>query len=100
MGENNTPEDHRTPKPARIPGVVLPIAGLVILLVGCLVAWANRNTYFGWFAYAPLSNQRFSGSGMAFLSQGTQIGLAIAVVGLLLLAFWAGFRVGSRAQNP
>lgn len=103
MGDNNTPDHERAPeqreprKPARVPGVVLPIAGLVVLLAGCLVAWLNRNTYIGWFAYAPLSNQPFSGTGMAFLSPGMQAGLAIAVVGLLLLAFWAGYRTGRKA---
>ncbi|MBD1539143.1 hypothetical protein HC749_13310 [Arthrobacter sp. S13_S34] len=96
MGDNSTSGEQQPRKPARIPGVVLPIAGLLVLLVGCLVAWLNRNTYIGWFAYAPLSNQPFSGAGMAFLSPGTQAGLAIAVVGLLLLAFWAGYRLGRR----
>jgi heme/copper-type cytochrome/quinol oxidase subunit 1 len=97
MGDNTTPEEYEPRKPARLPDVVLPIAGLVVLLVGCVVAWLNRNTYIGWFAYAPLSNQPFSGTGMAFLSPGTQAGLAIAVVGLLLLAFWAGFKAGRKA---
>ncbi|GGI91040.1 hypothetical protein [Pseudarthrobacter scleromae] len=104
MGDNSTPDEregapdeHESRKSARLPGVVLPIAGLVVLLVGCVVAWLNRNTYIGWFAYAPLSNQPFSGTGMAFLSPGTQAGLAIAVVGLLLLAFWAGYRTGRKA---
>ena len=104
MGDNSTPEEnsteeHEPRKPARIPGAVLPIAGLVILIVGCTVAWLNRNTYIGWFAYAPLSNQPFSGTGMAFLSPGTQAGLAIAVVGLLLLAFWAGYNIGRKASG-
>jgi len=68
------------------------------VLVGCFVAWSNATTSFGWFAYAPLSNQIFTGSGMAFVSQGTQIGLAVAVAGLLVLAFWAGYRTGRRAS--
>ena len=68
------------------------------MLVGCFVAWSNATTSFGWFAYAPLSNQIFTGSGMAFVSQGTQIGLAVAVAGLLVRAFWAGYRTGRRAS--
>ena len=97
MGENDTPEERKTPKPGRLSGAVLPSAGLFVVLVGFLIAWINRNTYIGWFAYAPLSNQPFSGTGMAFLSPGTQAGLAIAVAGLLVLAFWAGYRIGNKA---
>lgn len=99
MGENNTPADRKPPKPARVLAAVMPLLGLVAVLVGCIVAWnSNANASFGWFAYAPLSNEPFSGSGMAFVTQGTQIGLAIAVVGLLVLAFWAGFRTGRKAS--
>ena len=64
---------------------------------GCIVAWNQQATAsFGWFAYAPLSNDTFSGSGLTFVTQGTQIGLGIAVLGLLILAFWAGYRSGRR----
>ena len=102
MGENKAPEEHETPKPSRISGSLLPVSGLVIALSGMLIAWINRNTYIGWFSYAPLSNQPFSGSGMAFLSAGAQAGLAMAVAGLLILAFWAGYRLGRKAsqENP
>ncbi|WP_347559565.1 hypothetical protein [Arthrobacter sp. S39] len=78
---------------------VVPAAGLVAVLVGCVVAWSNANATIGWFAYAPLSSQPFSGNGMAFVSQGTQIGLAVAVAGLLVLAFWAGYRIGRRTSR-
>jgi hypothetical protein len=52
----------------------------------------------GWFAYAPLSNAPFSANGAAFITQGTQAGLAIMGAGLLVLAFWAGYRVGRRVS--
>ncbi|WP_104174467.1 hypothetical protein [Arthrobacter sp. Y81] len=97
MGEDNTSGERKPKKLARVSAAVLLGVGLVAVLVGCLVAWSNANASIGWFAYAPLSNQLFSGSGMAFVSQGTQIGLAIAVTGLLVLAFWAGLRIGRRA---
>ncbi len=103
MGENNTPDAHKTPKLARLREAVLPIAALAVVLVGCFVAWNNsQNVSFGWFAYAPLSNEPFSGSGLAFVTPGTQAGLAIAVAGLLVLAFWAGYRIGTKAntKNP
>lgn len=97
MGDNNTPEDRKTPQPARVLAAAVPIVGLATVVVGCLVAWSNANASFGWFAYAPLSNELFTGNGIAFVTQGTQIGLAVAVVGLLVLAFWAGYRIGKRA---
>jgi heme/copper-type cytochrome/quinol oxidase subunit 1 len=98
MGEHNTSGDRKAPKLARLSAAVVPAAGLVAVLVGCFVAWSNASAGIGWFAYAPLSNQLFLGSGMAFVSQGMQIGLAVAVVGLLVLAFWAGYRIGRRAS--
>jgi heme/copper-type cytochrome/quinol oxidase subunit 1 len=100
MGDNNTPEDRKTPKPARALAAVAPFIGLAAVLVGSIVAWnSSSNASFGWFAYAPLSNETFSGSGMAFVTQGTQVGLAVAVVGLLVLAFWAGHTIGRRTRS-
>jgi heme/copper-type cytochrome/quinol oxidase subunit 1 len=96
MGENKTAQERR--KPARLLAAVVPLAGLAAVLVGCLIAWNNSEASFGWFAYAPLSNDPFSGSGIAFVTQGMQIGLGVAVFGLLVLAFWAGYRIGSRAR--
>ena len=98
MGEHSTSGERKTPKPARLSAAVLPAVGLVAVLVGCIVAWSNANATFGWFAYAPLSNEPFTGNGLTFVTQGTQIGLAVAVIGLLVLAFWAGFRIGRRAS--
>jgi heme/copper-type cytochrome/quinol oxidase subunit 1 len=93
MGENNAAEQPNTSKPAKVLLTVLPFAGFAAVLAGGLIAFLNRD-YIGWFAYAPLSNTPFSANGAALVTQGTQIGLAFAVVGLLLLAFWAGYRIG------
>jgi heme/copper-type cytochrome/quinol oxidase subunit 1 len=98
MGENNAAEQPNTPKRARILAAVVPFAGLAALLVGGFIAYSNRE-YVGWFAYAPLSNTTFMANGAALITQGMQLGLAIAVVGLLLLAFWAGHRIGSRTRS-
>jgi hypothetical protein len=95
MGENNAAEQPNTSKPGKLLITVLPFAGLAAVLVGGLIAYFNRE-FVGWFAYAPLSNMPFTANGAAFITQGTQIGLAIAVVGLLLLAFWAGYRLGRK----
>jgi heme/copper-type cytochrome/quinol oxidase subunit 1 len=98
MGEHDTSGEPKTPKPGRISAAILPVVGLVAVLVGSLVAWSNANASIGWFAYAPLSNEVFTGNGIAFVSQGTQVGLAVAVTGLLVLAFWAGYRIGRNAR--
>jgi heme/copper-type cytochrome/quinol oxidase subunit 1 len=99
MGEHESSGERRTPKPAQVFVAVLPVAGLVAVVVGFFVAWSNATSTIGWFAYAPLNNQLFLGNGMAFVSQGTQIGLAVAVAGLLVLAFCAGYRIGRRTPK-
>ncbi|WP_018760949.1 hypothetical protein [Arthrobacter sp. 135MFCol5.1] len=98
MGENNTSGEERPSKRAKLPAVVVPCLGLAAVLAGCLVAYLNRD-FTGWVAYAPLSNQPFSANGAAFITQGTQAGLAVAGVGLLVLSFWAGMVAGRRAGS-
>jgi hypothetical protein len=63
MGEHNISGVRKPKNLARVSAAVLPGVGLVAVLVGCFVAWSNANANIGWFAYAPLSNQLFSGSG-------------------------------------
>jgi len=99
MGENNAPDENRPSKRIKLHAAVVPLLGVAIAVAGCIVAWSNRSSYVGWFAYAPLSNEVFSGNGIAFMSQGTQIGIGIMVAGLLVLAFWAGYRVGRRVGS-
>ncbi|WP_426004020.1 hypothetical protein ACPFL9_16915 [Paenarthrobacter sp. NyZ202] len=97
MGDNDTLGEHNTPQPARkLTAVVVPLLGLVAVLVGVVVAWTSLNAEVGWFAYAPLSNEVFVGNNGSFLSKETQLGVAISVVGLIVLAFWAGLAVGRR----
>jgi heme/copper-type cytochrome/quinol oxidase subunit 1 len=80
-------------QPRRRAAVVMPLLGLAAVVVGSILVWTSADDV-GWFAYAPLSNQIFTGNGATFLSQGAQAGLTVAVLGLLLLAFWAGYRIG------
>jgi heme/copper-type cytochrome/quinol oxidase subunit 1 len=97
MGENNMPDERQPSKRGKLPAAVVPVLGAAAVLLGCLIAYLNRN-FTGWFAYAPLSKTPFSANGAAFVTQGTQIGLAIMAAGLLVLAFWAGYRLGRRAK--
>lgn len=97
MGDNNTLGENNSPQPARKPAaVVVPLLGLIAVIVGLIVAFSNQSTDFGFVAYAPLSDTLFLGNGGAFVSQGTQLGLAVTGVGLLVLSFWAGLAVGRR----
>ncbi|UUL77131.1 hypothetical protein NG819_05985 [Pseudarthrobacter sp. Fe7] len=98
MGENSTPEEHQPSERAKVPAGVVPLLGLAAVLAGLLIAYLNRD-FTGWFAYAPLSNKPFTANGAAFITEGTQIGLAVMVAGLLVLAFWAGYRLGLRAKS-
>lgn len=97
MGEDSTPEENESAGRTKVPGAALPLLGVVAVLAGVLIAYLNRD-FTGWFAYAPLSNKPFTANGAAFITQGTQIGLAVMVAGLLLLAFWAGYRLGRRSS--
>lgn len=97
MGEHNALGEHHSPQPARkLAVVVVPLLGLVAVIVGLIVAWNNQSTDFGFFAYAPLSDTVFVGDNGAFVSKGTQLGLAVTGVGLLVLAFCAGLAIGRR----
>lgn len=70
-------------------GTVAAAIGLVLLLV------PSDQASFGWFAYAPLSNTTFSPIGLQ-LSPRSQIGIALFLVGLAVLAFGAGWMLGQR----
>ncbi|MCT9871890.1 hypothetical protein [Paenarthrobacter aurescens] len=101
MGEHNTLGERTSPQPARrVSAVVVPLLGLIAVIVGVVLAWNNLETNVGWFAYAPLSDTVFMGDNGSFVSKGTQLGLTIAGLGLLVLAFWAGLRIGRRGSHP
>ena len=102
FGENNNPEEPRKPgnNGMAAAAVVVPLLGAAVVITGVVIAWIGsaQALEFGWVAYAPLANNPFSTSGAALVGPMTQNGYLIAVAGLLLLAFWAGHRLGRRTQ--
>ena len=70
-------------------GTVAAVIGPGLLLV------PSDQASFGWFANAPLSNTTFSPIGLQF-SPRSQIGIALFIVGLAVLAFGAGWMLGQR----
>lgn len=71
---------------------VVPVLLGAALLVAGIVLWLRTSIGFGWFAYAPLTDQTFVPAmpGPGWLS------LVLAVVGSALLAGWTGFLLGRR----
>ena len=73
-------------------GVVVAV-GVIVVILGLLIPVA-----FGWFAYQPLARATFApaGSGV-FVSRITIVGCVVSGLGLVGLAFLAGWRSrGSR----
>lgn len=70
-----------------------------LLLAGAttIIAGALTPVSFGWFAYQPLADATFGPHGEAvFLSRTVIIGFTIFALGLLALAFLAGWRLAKR----
>ena len=71
---------------------VLVLTGAVVLIVGLLTPVS-----YGWFAYQPLADAAFTpGGGDVVLSRVTIIGSILLTMGLLALAFLAGWRTGAK----
>ena len=72
-------------------GVVAAIAGIVIIAVN------SQPQTFGWFAYAPLSGESFSPEGATFVPAPWLAGGALLALGLVVIAFWAGYALARRS---
>ncbi|MFP7761403.1 hypothetical protein [Marisediminicola sp. LYQ85] len=73
-------------------GVILTVAGLALLVVTL-----SQPVIFGWFGSAPLSPNVFA-PGLNVYSTPQVMSAGVLIVGLLVLTFWAGFRVGSHRR--
>lgn len=78
----------------------MPLVALALMLAGVvLLSVPVRQESFGWFAYAPLSQQTFVPQGMLIMDREKWTGVVLTGVGLLVLAFWSGFRAGRRTPR-
>ncbi|KQP01670.1 hypothetical protein [Leifsonia sp. Leaf264] len=75
-----------------IAGGIVALIGMIALLVPAPAA------SFGWFAYQPLDQSVFLPS-MSLLSPTTIWGALALTVGLLVVAFSAGFLIGRRTRT-
>lgn|GEM_PF-1849807 len=101
MGDQNSPQPpQKTGNTAKAGAAVVPLLGVLAVIAGIFAAWYGGSQPVGWFAYAPLANEPFYPPGYTFIGPMTQAGLVSAVVGLMLLAFWAGaVWAGRRAEK-
>lgn len=75
-----------------IVGIIAVGAGLALMING------QTQATFGWYAYAPLSDKSFSPAA-TYLSARGQAGLAVAVIGAIVVAFCAGWMLASRRRS-
>ncbi|NRG41300.1 hypothetical protein HRK28_10245 [Rathayibacter sp. VKM Ac-2835] len=76
---------------------LLPAAGVLLVVIGIIVAATTPSEVsFGWFAYAPLSETMFSPVGTMVVPPGQATAGALIVLGLLVLAFCAGWLLARR----
>ncbi|MCC9146205.1 MULTISPECIES: hypothetical protein [unclassified Arthrobacter] len=78
-------------------GAAVPVTAGALVVAGVVLAvTAPRPDSFGWFAYSPLQDGS-QGPGNPMLVTGTmRLGYLLAVLGLVVAAFWAGLRIGRR----
>ena len=81
--------------------------GIVLVAVGVLLAATSPAgpADVGWFAYTPLDDADWSmswgdGGTVVLLTRARLVGYAVLLLGLVVLAGWAGFRLGRRRQGP
>ncbi|WP_343319448.1 hypothetical protein AAFM46_02870 [Arthrobacter sp. TMP15] len=85
---------------SRMRAAVVPVLALAAVITGILLAMgASGSAEVGWFAYAPLSNEMVSSNALFFIGPRAKVGLASMALGLMLLAFWSGYRTAVRRKS-
>ena len=88
------------PRKSLLGRVAVPLAATAMLLAGLvLLAQPVPAEDFGWFAYAPLDSQIVVPQGLMFMGPAAWTGVALIGAGLLVLAFWSGYRAGRQARD-
>ncbi|MDQ0819672.1 heme/copper-type cytochrome/quinol oxidase subunit 1 [Arthrobacter sp. V4I6] len=83
-----------------VAGLAVPLLAVSLLLAGLiLTSLPVRSQDVGWFAYAPLSQQTFQLQGLTMIGPEAWTGIAMISLGLLILAFWSGYRIGTRSRQ-
>ena len=80
--------------------VAVPLTAAAMLLAGlALLARPVTQEDFGWVAYAPLATGPVVLQGLMIMGPWIWAGVALISIGLLLLAFWSGYRTGRQARD-
>ncbi|SDL96531.1 hypothetical protein SAMN04487916_11955 [Arthrobacter sp. ov407] len=78
----------------------MPLAAAAMLLAGLVfLAQPVPQENFGWFAYAPLAEGPVVPQGLMFMGPAAWTGVTLIGVGLLVLAFWSGYRTGRQTRG-
>jgi heme/copper-type cytochrome/quinol oxidase subunit 1 len=80
--------------------VAVPLTAAAMLVAGLVfLAQPVSQENVGWFAYAPLPTGPVVLQGLMIMGPWTWAGVALIGIGLLLLAFWSGYRTGRQARD-
>lgn len=87
--------------PYRVRPTAVAVLGVILLAAGIGI-WQlcpDRPAVYGWFAYAPLSDQTFTPPIIRMRSAGQNAGLVLAALGAVLVSATAGYRIGHQGLD-
>ena len=98
---NPVGDDRATPwRRQLVADLAAPLLAVSLLLAGLvLTSLPVSSQDVGWFAYAPLSQQPIQLPGLLLVGPEAWAGIAMISLGLLILAFWSGYRLGTRRRH-
>jgi hypothetical protein len=70
-----------------------------MIMTGLVVASSSRRE-FGWFDHTPLADETSMSGQFFFLDGGAGFGYILIGIGIVMLAFWSGYRMGSHRRRP